>query len=54
MTHGSTEVPVSYEPPRLVVLGTVHELTLTNKTFGTTDGNWFVGGPTPVGLATVS
>jgi hypothetical protein len=43
MTRGDTDRP-SYEPPELVVLGTLHELTLLdfcvpiiNKTFGKSD-----------------
>ncbi len=34
----------SYQPPSLTVLGTLSELTLRNKTFGTpSDGDFLVG-----------
>jgi hypothetical protein len=39
-----------YAPPRLEVLGSVHELTLRDKAFGTSDGDWFSG----QGLMTIS
>jgi hypothetical protein len=42
--------PESYEPPRLEVLGRVHVLTLRNKAFGLSDGDFFSG----QGLITVS
>lgn len=43
-----------YEPPVLEVLGSVHVLTLTNKTFGLSDGDWYVGNGSPQGLANAS
>lgn len=54
MTDRCPDASSTYEPPGLVALGSVHELTLTNKTFGTTDGDWFVGNNTVTGLHTVS
>ncbi len=42
--------PEPYEPPRLEVLGRVHVLTLRNKSFGLSDGDFFSG----QGLMTVS
>jgi hypothetical protein len=42
MSQGLEGSPTSYVPPRLVVLGSVHELTQTQKTWGGNDGDWFV------------
>ena len=49
----SVEPPIAYEPPRLVELGTVHELTLTGgcywgKQFGGSDGWTFMGISVPI------
>jgi hypothetical protein len=49
------EPAIEYEPPALVRLGTVHELTLTfsgkcwwGKEFGGHDGYYFLGVPVPI------
>ena len=42
MTHHN-QTPPAYEPPALVVLGTVHALTLTDKKYGSSDGFTFMG-----------
>jgi hypothetical protein len=44
-THATSQ-SVSYEPPSIRVLGSVHALTQTqNKNFGPTDGFTFQGSP---------
>jgi hypothetical protein len=44
-----------YEPPRLKVLGSVRDLTLQGKTFGSSDGMWLVSQGQPnQGLTNVS
>jgi hypothetical protein len=37
--------PVKYEPPAVVTLGSLHDLTLCDKLWGTSDGNTFMGSP---------
>lgn len=32
-----------WNPPKLTVFGSVEELTLCNKTYGSSDGNTFMG-----------
>jgi hypothetical protein len=47
MSRASSEPPAAaYEPPRLVVLGSVHALTqLQDKKYGDSDGFTFMGTP---------
>ena len=50
MSKAATQ-QIAYEPPKLVELGTVHELTqICTKIYGSTDGFQFNG----QGLATAS
>jgi hypothetical protein len=52
MSERHPEATPPYEPPRLVPLGSVHELTLDrNKWLGGMDGDWFMGNQ---GMHTVS
>ena len=45
-TGNNSEATPSYEAPRLVLIGSVHELTLgCNKDYGSSDGFLFQGAP---------
>jgi hypothetical protein len=37
--------PIEYEAPTLTTLGSLHDLTLCDKVFGSSDGNTFMGTP---------
>ena len=41
--RSSEPIPEAYEPPSLKVMGTVHDLTLSNKDYGASDGFTFQG-----------
>jgi hypothetical protein len=43
--RSSEPIPQGYEPPSLKALGTVHDLTLTDKKYGASDGFTFMGDP---------
>ena len=43
MSHRTSTGEPGYEPPRLVQLGSVHELTLADKDYGPIDGHTFQG-----------
>lgn len=42
MSNRHIDLPSPYLPPRLVALGSVHNLTQAQKTWGGNDGDWFV------------
>lgn len=46
--------PLPYEPPRLVALGSVHDLTQSQKTWGDGDGDWFIINGTIVTITNAS